>query len=96
MGVSALKLANILSVLELLVLFIGGSIFATFMINTSLLILILGTVGWLIVIIIENAAITCQSRVFLYIIGGFRLLILTGFCVVPIILAPYYSQDSGP
>ena len=71
-----------------------GSILATFMMNSSLMVLILVTVSWLFVIFAENCAIQFASYYALLFIGGFRLIALTGVSVVPIVLAPYFSDDS--
>ena len=95
MTIQAKKLANYISIFELLCLFIGGSIIACYMLNKSLLILILVTVGWILVIIVENIALSFNSYYFLLIIGLFRMIILSGVCVIPIILTSYYSQNSG-
>ena len=69
MTIQAKNLANYVSVLELAVLFIGGTIIACYMLNTSLLILIIVTVGWIIVIFVENVALSFKSYCFLVIIG---------------------------
>ena len=71
-----------------------GSVLATFMMNSSLMVLILVTVSWLFVIFAENCAIQFASYYALLFIGGFRLIALTGVSVVPIVLAPYFSDDS--
>jgi hypothetical protein len=71
-----------------------GSVLATFMMNSSLMVLILVTVSWLFVIFAENCAIQFASYYALLFIGGFRLIVLTGVSVIPIILAPYFSDDS--
>ena len=57
-------------------------------------ILILVTVSWLFVIFAENCAIQFASYYALLFIGGFRIIALTGVSVVPIVLAPYFSDDS--
>ena len=95
MEITAKKLANFLSILELLALVIGGSLMCAYVFNTSLLILIILTLVWLVVIFLENMAINSNSHIFLYIIGGFRMIGLTTVCVIPIILASYYSQTFG-
>ena len=94
MSISAVKIAQILSVVEILALFIGGSILASFMMNSSLMVLILVTISWLVVVFAESCAIQFASHCYLLFIGGFRLIALTGVSVVPIILAPYFSDDS--
>ena len=95
MAISAKKLAHALTLLELIALFVGGSIIACYMLNTSLLYLVLVTLGWLLVIFLENMAINSNSYPFLASIGAFRLLALTGICIAPIALSSYYSQTSG-
>ena len=94
--ITVLKIAYILSGLEILVLFIGGSILASFMISTALLSLILVTVSWLFVIFIEHSALNCASYRCVLAIGILRLFVLTGISVVPIVLAPYFSEETGP
>lgn len=95
MAIEAKKLANYVSIAELLVLFIAGSIIACYMLNKSLLFLILVTVGWIIIIIVENAALSFNSYCFLLVVGLFRMVALTGVCIVPITLASSYSDLSG-
>ena len=96
MGITAKKLANCLSILELLVLVIGGSLMCVYVFNTSLLILIILTLLWLLVIFLENLALSSGCNItFLYIIAGFRMFGLTSICVIPIVLASYYSQTFG-
>ena len=64
------------------------------MMNSSLMVLIIVTVSWLLVIFAENCALQFASYYALLFIGGFRLIALTGVSVVPIVLAPYFSDDS--
>ena len=95
MEITAKTLANYLSILELLALVIGGSLMCAYVYNTSLLILIILTLLWLVVLFLENIAINSNSHIFLYIVGGFRMIFLTSLCIIPIILASYYSQTFG-
>jgi hypothetical protein len=95
MGITANKVARILTLLELVVLVIGGSVIATFLLNTSLLILVIITSVWLFIIFIEDLVLTSRSYWLLVGIGGVRLALLTGVSIVPIILAPYYSENTG-
>jgi len=89
----AKKLANYFSLAELLVLLIGGIIIACYMMNKSLIFLILVTVAWIVVIIVENAALSFNSYCFLVVVGVFRMICLTAVCIVPITLASSYGRQ---
>jgi len=71
---------------------------ACYLLNRSLLILICITLGWLLVIFFENMALSFNSHCFLIILGLLRIFIMTGFCIVPIVLADKYpaqAQDNS-
>ena len=94
--VSAAKLANWLSLLEILALVIGGSLICVYAMNTSLLLLIALTLVWMSIIFLENLALNgASSYLFLTIIALIRIVVLTALCLVPIILASYYSKNIG-
>jgi len=95
-AVSAAKLANWLSLLEILALVIGGSLICVYAMNTSLLLLIALTLVWMSIIFLENLALNgASSYLFLTIIALIRIVVLTALCLVPIILASYYSKNIG-
>ena len=60
-----------------------GIIIACYMMNKSLIFLILVTVAWIVVIIVENAALSFNSYCFLVVVGVFRMICLTAVCIVP-------------
>jgi NhaP-type Na+/H+ and K+/H+ antiporter len=95
MTLTAHKVANVLSIVELIALFVGGSIVASFAIGSSLILLLGVTLGWLVLLLIEQAALRHGTRNLLIVCGAFRLVGMTAICMAPIVLAPYHSQDSG-
>ena len=96
MAISAVKFANWLSLLEIFALVIGGSVICVYALNTSLLLLITITLVWMSIIFLENLALSGSSSfLFLVIIALFRIVVLTTLCLVPIIMASYYSKNIG-
>ena len=94
-SVTAAKLANFLSFLEILALVIGGSLICFYVLNTSLLLLIALTLCWTTIIFLENLALSGESYGFLIFVATIRILVLTSLCIVPIVLASYYSKSFG-